>query len=109
MNKKERRLALCGALSHRAKNDDLVVLDSLEFGDFKTKQVVELLKALDLSDALLVLGSRDEKIESSAANLSSVTVLPPEGVNVYDVLLRSKLVMTKDAVEAVTSRLGGGA
>ena len=93
----------------RASLNDLVVLEGLQFGDYKTKQVTDLLNALELQDALLVIGGSDEKIEKSAANLSSVTVLRPEGVNVYDILLRSKLVMTKDAVEAVTNRLGGGA
>ncbi len=109
MNKKERRAALCSALSQRAQNGDLVVLESLELPEYKTKQVTELLGTFELGDALFVLGARDEKIEKSAANIPSVTVLPSEGLNVYDVLRRSKLVMTKDAVAAVTARLSPAA
>ncbi len=107
MNKKERRSALCSALSQRAKNGDLIVLDDLQFDAPKTKQVTALLEAFELTDALFVLSERNDNVERSAKNLGVVTVLPSEGVNVYDVLLRSKLVMTKAAVEAVTTRLGG--
>ena len=49
----------------------------------------------------------DENVARSARNLKSVTVLPPEGVNVYDVLLRGNLVVTKDAASALAERLGG--
>jgi large subunit ribosomal protein L4 len=108
MNKKERRGALCSALSQRAKNGDLIVLDDLAFDAPKTRQVVDLMKAFELGDALVVIADRDDNVERSANNHPDVTVIRCEGVNVYDVLLRSKLVMTKSAVEAVTNRLTVG-
>ena len=59
-----------------------------------------------LDDMLLVISDRDENILKSANNLSNVTVLLSEGLNVYDILLRDNLVFTQDAVAAVTARLG---
>ncbi len=105
MNKRMRRQALCSALSRRAGESRVFVLDELAFDAPKTRQVVALMKALDLDDMLLVIGARDDNVERSARNLKSVTVLPPEGVNVYDVLRRDALVLTRDAVGALTARL----
>jgi len=105
LNKKVRRAALASALSKRTEDKSLVVLDKLEFGEIKTKQVVGFMKTFGLEDMLLVCAA-DEKVLKSARNLPGVTVLPPEGLNVYDVLRRSNLVMTEDAVKAITERLG---
>ena len=71
-----------------------------------TRQVVDLMKTFELGDMLLVLGGHNSPVELSARNLQAVTVLQPEGVNVYDVLLRDNLVLTKDAVAAIAARLG---
>jgi len=106
LNKKVRKAALCSALSRRCGEDKVVVLDELAFDAPKTKQVTELMKRFEMSDMLLV-AMPDENIARSARNLQSVTVLPPEGVNVYDVLLRGNLVVTKDAASALAERLGG--
>lgn len=64
------------------------------------------MKTFELNDMLLVLGAADDNVARSARNLKSVTVLLPEGVNVYDVLLRDNLVLTKSAVQAIADRLG---
>jgi len=106
MNKRSRRAALVSALSRRVEEDALVVLDELGFPEIKTKQVVEFLDKFELTDALVVLAEQDRKVSLSARNLRGVTVLPAEGLNVYDVLHRTNLVMTQGAVEAVTARLG---
>lgn len=105
LNKKVRRAALASALSKRTEDNSLVVLDKIEFSEIKTKQVIGFMKTFGFEDMLLVCAP-NENIQKSARNLPGVTVLPPEGLNVYDVLLRSNLVMTEDAVKAITERLG---
>lgn len=105
LNKKVRRAALASALSKRLQDEAIVVLDKIEFSEIKTKQVSGFMKSFGLEDMLLVCAP-DETVEKSARNLPGVTVLPPAGLNVYDVLLRANLVMTEDAVKAITKRLG---
>ena len=104
LNKKVRHLALKSALSRRVAENAIVVLDDLALPEIKTRQVVEFLRRFELTDALIV-SSRDEKLERSARNLSAVTTLPPEGLNVFDVLRRRNIVLTRAAVDAVTARL----
>jgi len=104
LNRKVRRLALLSALSRRAAESALVVLDKFELEQIKTRQVADFQKRFEL-DTMLVVAPRDEVLYKSARNLPGVTVLPPEGVNVYDILKHKSLVMTKDAVEALTARL----
>lgn len=106
LNKKVRASALCGALTRRATESRIFVLDTLDFEAPKTKQVVALLEKFELGDALVVLPGRNDNVELSARNLQAVTVMPAEGLNVYDVLNHRNLVMTRQAVEAVTARLG---
>jgi large subunit ribosomal protein L4 len=107
LNRKIRQAALRGALTRRAQENALVVLDGLDLPEIKTRQVVDFMKKFELGEALVVLPERDEKVERSARNLQNVTVLPAEGLNVYDVLNHKNLVMTRGAVEAVVARLGG--
>ena len=107
LNKKVRRAALRSALSRRVEENRLVVLDELVLPEIKTRQVVDFLGRFELSDALVVIDSRDETVVRSARNLPNVTVLPSDGLNVYDVLHRQNLVMTQAAIQAVTERLGG--
>lgn len=106
LNKKVRKAALCSALSRRCEESRIVVLDSLAFDEPKTRQITELMGRFELGDMLLVANA-DENITKSARNVPAVTVLPPEGVNVYDVLRRSVIVVTKDAADALGARLGG--
>ena len=105
LNKRVRRQALCSALSRRTEEKKLIVLDDLQLPEIKTRQVVDLMKAFELDNMLLVVSSKDDNVFRSARNLQSVTVLLPEGVNVYDILLRDNLVLTKAAAEAIASRL----
>ena len=106
VNRKERIAALCCALSKRLADGDLTVIDELTLPAAKTKHVVELLERFELADTVFVLSATDDAFERSARNLKAVTVLSTAGLNVYDLLRRKNLVLTADAVRAVTERLG---
>ncbi|MUK90472.1 50S ribosomal protein L4 [Ornithinibacillus sp. L9] len=98
--KKVRRLALKSALSSKVKEESLVVLESLSFDAPKTKEVVNMLAALNVNEkALIVTADKDETIIRSANNLQGVKVLTVEEVNVLDLLTHDKLILTKDAAE----------
>jgi large subunit ribosomal protein L4 len=109
--KKMRRAALISALSTRRGEDAIVVLDSLELTEFKTRAIADLLSNLGFADesVLLVLAEANEKVEVSARNLPRVGCIRAEGLNVYDVLRHSKLVLTQAALAALKDRLEGGA
>jgi large subunit ribosomal protein L4 len=108
LNKQVRTAALCSALSRRVEEKALVVLDDFVLPEIKTRQVTEFMKRFELGDMLLVANA-DTNLERSARNLGAVTLIKPEGVNVYDVLLHKNVVMTRSAVEALTARLAAGA
>jgi large subunit ribosomal protein L4 len=107
LNRKVRAAALRCALSRRAEEKALIILDDIAFGEIKTKNVVNLLKTFELTDALVVVDGANEILARSASNLQEVTVLEKGGVNVVDVLRRRNLVMTKAAVESISARLQG--
>lgn len=107
LNKKVRAAALRSALSRRVEESALVILDDLKLAEIKTRLVTDFMSKFELGEALFVLTARDEVVEKSARNLQNVTVLPVEGLNVYDVLNHRNLVMTRGAIEAVSARLGG--
>jgi len=106
--KKVRRAALRGALSLRLSEGAITVVDALDIPEFKTRRVLEILNTLSLSgeNVLIVIAEQDEKIERSARNLRGVGVIRVAGLNVYDVLRHSKLLVTKAAVAAIEARLG---
>ncbi len=104
--KKVRRLALRLALSSKQADGKLVVLDAARLKDAKTKGLAERLDKLGWSSVLIVDGSEiDANLSRAAANLPNVDVLPSRGANVYDILRRDTLVLTKDAVEQLEERL----
>ena len=104
--KKVRRLALKHALSSKAKSGDLIVLDAATVDSPKTAALLERFTGLGWSNALIIAGAEvDANLKLAARNIPQVDVLPNAGLNVYDVLRRDKLVLTRDAVEAITSRL----
>lgn len=101
--KKVRALAMKHALSSKAKEGSLVVIDSLT-GE-KTKDLVAQLKTLGISNALVIGGAElDEKFAKAARNIPNIDVLPLAGLNVYDVLRRKTLVLSREAVEGVNAR-----
>ncbi len=108
MPKRLRKLALAHALSSKAKDGSLIVLDEAKLDKPGTKDLRGKLEALGLTNALIIDGqSVDENFAKSARNIPNVDVLPVAGLNVYDVLRRDTLVLTKDAVEGVHARFEG--
>lgn len=105
LNKKIRALGLRHALSSKAKDASLLVLDKAEVAGGKTKALVQAFAKLGLSNALIVDGATvNESFANAARNIPNIDVLPVQGINVYDILRRKKLVLTKAAVEALEAR-----
>ena len=103
--KKLRALALKHALSSKAKAGTLVVLDSATLAEPKTAALRGQFAGIGLTNALIIAGAEvDNNFALAARNIPIVDVLPNAGLNVYDVLRRQTLVLTKDAVEAITAR-----
>lgn len=103
--KKVRLLALKHALSTKAKSDAILVLDSAAMNEPKTKALAERLTKLGLANALIVDGAAvDTNFGLAARNLPDLDVLPAAGINVYDILRRDTLVLTRAAVDALEAR-----
>nr|WP_275588922.1 50S ribosomal protein L4 [Croceicoccus hydrothermalis] len=107
--KKIRALGLKMALSSKAQNDNIVVLDSLEMKDAKTKVLLSNFEKLGFGRKVLVIDgeSVDEGFRKASGNLIGVDVLPAIGANVYDILNHDTLVLTKSAVEKLEARFNG--
>jgi large subunit ribosomal protein L4 len=106
LNKKLRKLGLCNALSAKQAEGKLVVIDAAKLSSPKTKDLVDRLMALGLGRALIIDGPQvDENFARAAANIPNLDVLPQQGANVYDILRRDTLVLTRDAVEHLQARL----
>ncbi|MGI9524759.1 MAG: 50S ribosomal protein L4 [Hyphomicrobiaceae bacterium] len=104
--KKVRALALRHALSAKARAGELVILEAATSTDGKTKSLRAQLSKLDWKNALIIDGNALEpNFALAARNIPNVDVLPVQGINVYDILRRKKLVLTKAAVEALERRL----
>lgn len=104
--KKIRALGLKMALSSKAKDGNLIVIDSEKLPAAKTAAFAKQLKKLNLTSALFVGGAQlDENFQKSAANIPNIDALPTIGLNVLDILNHDKLVLTADAVKAVEARL----
>ena len=103
--KKVRALALRHALSAKAKAGEIVVLEKAESTDGKTKGLKERFGKLELTNALIIDGADIEPgFARAARNIPNIDVLPVQGINVYDILRRKSLVLTKAAVEALEAR-----
>jgi large subunit ribosomal protein L4 len=110
LTKKFRALALRHALSAKAKAGDLVVIDAISAKDGKTAALAKGLAKLKLVKPLIIAGgSVDAAVARAARNLPHVNVLPNAGLNVYDILRCTKLVLTQDAVSAIHARFKGEA
>ncbi|NWN93294.1 MAG: 50S ribosomal protein L4, partial [Bacillus sp. (in: Bacteria)] len=105
--KKVRRLAIKSALSSKAQENNILVLDALNFDKPKTKDFIAVLKNLSVDKkALVVTDGLNENVVLSARNIPGVTVVEAAGVNVLDVVNHDQLIMTKSAVEKVEEVLG---
>jgi large subunit ribosomal protein L4 len=103
--KKFRALGLRHALSAKAKSSELIVVDDLSTKDAKTKGLSASLAKLGVSNALVIGGAEiDKNFRLAAANIPNVDVLPVQGINVYDILRRGQLVLSKAAIEALEER-----
>jgi large subunit ribosomal protein L4 len=103
--KKVRALALRHALSSKAKDGNLIIVDAFAVKEAKTKALAAQFEKLELANALLIGGDTiEENFGRAARNIPNIDVLPIQGINVYDILRRQKLVLTKAAVEALEAR-----
>ncbi|MGU3398711.1 50S ribosomal protein L4 [Brucellaceae bacterium D45D] len=103
--KKVRALGLRHALSAKAKASDIIIIDDLVASEAKTKNLVSQFAKLGLENALLIGGAEiDTNFQRAASNIPHIDVLPVQGINVYDILRRGKLVLSKSAVEALEER-----
>jgi large subunit ribosomal protein L4 len=105
--KKVKRAALASALSLRAKENKIIIVDQFSFDAPKTKKMVGVLKALGLASALVVDKSDNGGLTKSVRNLTAAKYLAPEGLNVYDILRYPGLIITRDAVKAIEGRILG--
>jgi large subunit ribosomal protein L4 len=104
--KKVRRLGLRVALSTKQAEGQLVVVDDAKLSNAHTKALIERLEKLGRTSVLIVGGrTLDDNLRRAARNLPHVDVLPVQGANVYDILRRETLVLTKDAAAALEARL----
>ncbi len=103
--KKVRALALRHALSSKIASSELIIVDEAKMDNPKTKTLLENFSKLGVQNALIVDTQVDEGFALAARNIPNVDVLPAIGANVYDILRREKLVLTKAAVESLEARL----
>ena len=101
INKKEKRLALKSVLTNAVKENKLVVLDELKFDAIKTKNMQNVLNALKLDKALVVLNENDQNVVLSARNIPDVKTTLTNTINVFDILKYNTVVLTKDAVATI--------
>jgi large subunit ribosomal protein L4 len=103
--KKVRALGLRLALSAKIKADDVIVIDNLVAAEAKTKALASVFETLGLTNALFIGGAElDGNFKLAAQNIPNIDVLPIQGNNVYDIVRRGKLVLSKAAVEALEER-----
>ncbi|AGX41254.1 50S ribosomal protein L4 [Clostridium saccharobutylicum] len=99
--KSMRKVAMKSALTSKVQENQMIVLDSLNFDAPKTKNVVEMLKAFEATKALIITAESNEGVYKSARNIQGINVIPANNINVYDLLKYEKLIITKDAVSKI--------
>ena len=105
LNKKVRALGLRHALSTKAKASEIIIIDKAEVKEAKTKFIQAAFAKLGWVNALIIDGATlNEGFASAARNIPNIDVLPVQGINVYDILRRKNLILTKAAVEALEAR-----
>ena len=104
--KKVRKMALKMALTCRAQDQQLVVVDKFDLEEIKTKVFAGIIKALKAEKALIITGEKNERLALSSRNVPGVKILPMQGMNVYDILKYPKLILVQPAIEGIEGRLG---
>jgi large subunit ribosomal protein L4 len=105
LTKKFRKLGLRHALSAKARAGELVILEAAQLAEAKTRALAKQLDQLGWKRALVIDAAVDEGFARAARNIETIDVLPAIGANVYDILRRDTLVLTRAAVEALEARL----
>ena len=107
LNKKEKTLALKCALSNKSKNEEIIILDSLEIADHKTKKLFNSLKKFNFNSALFIHSekSNNENFKKASSNIPKLAMLSEKGLNVRDLMTFDKIFIEKTAVEQITKRL----
>ncbi|MEE2998706.1 MAG: 50S ribosomal protein L4 [Pseudomonadota bacterium] len=105
LTKKVRRLALRVALSSKQASGQLVVLNETKVKSIKTSELAKRIKKLGWVSALIIDGEVDNNFSLAARNIKGIDILPQQGANVYDILRRDTLVLTKSAIEKLVERL----
>ncbi len=102
LNKKVKRLAMKSAFSSKVAESELIVLDEMNFDEFKTKQAVNMLNNLKVTEkVLIVVPEKDDNVYFSVRNIPTAKVSYVNTLNVYDILKYDKLILTKDAVSKI--------
>ncbi len=103
--RKVRRSAMRSALSLKAREGKLVLLDQIELEGIKTRALLDALKGLDLHKALIVIDAQNDNLEKSARNLRDFKVVKASGMTLFDVLRYEELVLTRPAYDQIVTRL----
>ncbi len=103
--KKVRKLGLRMALSTRFSESNMVVLDTFDLEDIKTKKFLEVMKKLEIENGLIVIPEMNENLEKSSRNVHGFKVISSAGLNVYDILLHRRLVLLQPCLDQLEKRL----
>ncbi len=107
MNAKAKEVALFSALSQKIRDDEVIFVDAIAVKEAKTKEMAAFLKAFNLEKSvLLVMDNNDEAVVRASANIASISTLPVEQINTYDVVKNAKIVISKKAVEQIEEVYG---
>ena len=101
LNKKVKRLALKSALTTKVQENKIVVLDSLNFDEIKTKNMARVLANINVNKALVVIADKNVNVQASARNIPNVKTALVNTINTYDILKYDMFVVTKEAVEKI--------
>jgi large subunit ribosomal protein L4 len=101
MNKKEKRVALKSVLTTKVADAKFIVLDTLDFSEIKTKNMLNVLENLKVGKALIVLNEENKNVVKSAGNIQDVKMALTNTINVYDILKYDTFIVTKDAVATI--------
>ncbi len=99
--KSMRKVAMKSALTSKVQENQMIILDSLNFEAPKTKNIIEMLRVLEANKALIITAESDEIVYKSARNIQGINIIPANNINVYDLLKYEKLIITKEAVSKI--------
>lgn len=105
LNKKVKKLALAMALSSRFQDGNLLIVDQFVMDEIKTKNFISIMSGLNIGNGIVVTDVVADNLDRSSRNTINFKVLPADGLNVYDILLHDKVVLTQLAIESLEKRL----